>query len=389
MGAAMKGFVVTKLFQPSTRARGIAAYRLLKGSDHYYYVLFVKDPSYTEDFRYCDNIAPLPLEESEEKWIEEGVKYYSTLNKIEKIDFIFTMSMPPEDHKIGLAIKERFPGIPWVAFFSDPIYNNPLNIIKMRNNKVNEDKINQIELENKNYQDTILTKADLLLFPDIRMAEFMSGEKYDTVKMKIEIIPHSFDDYLPAKPPKSDGCTTITYAGRLYGDRTIEELVKGVALLDKRRGDLLGKLKINIIGKVNDINKKLVAERGLDEIFNFVDEMPFEDLKKFLVDADMLLSLDPKMIDGQANMFKPSKIADYMSAKRPILLITDNQGASADFADLSNNMRCVNDGNAIAEKLDDILNGKINIINLEYYDNFKTELVSRRMDNAILKIVNV
>ena len=53
-------------------------------------------------------------------WARKASKYGLDLMKKEKFDVIFSMHEPPSSHICAMKIKEKYPDIPWVAYWSDP-----------------------------------------------------------------------------------------------------------------------------------------------------------------------------------------------------------------------------------------------------------------------------
>ncbi len=97
----------------------------------------------------------LLLPDSEKLWQIFSLKKALEIIESEKINFIYTTSLPYTSHLLGLNIKKRYPKMAWTADFRDEwtnnpyILDNPYNPLRMR-----------IE---KHQEKTVLMSADMLI----------------------------------------------------------------------------------------------------------------------------------------------------------------------------------------------------------------------------------
>lgn len=398
-----KGFVVSWYYPPTTAVRGIACHRLLKYSSNNYSVLF-NNGSAAPPFNYGSNINPIPFYCNEypysdfdnSSWYDLALTTYTKLSAMEGIDFVFTNSVPIPEHRIGLEIKRRDPYEKWIAFFSDPMSNNDhftfykrAKVLKETNNKDWENQLYKEKNKMREYEINIFEKANLLLFPQETLAQFMMGDLFNQYKHKIGIVPHSFEKYADMVSCFQNDKITFSFVGSLYALQTINDLSKSIKLLKKRVSNLKDKITINIVGNVEDINLTTVKQDGVGDIINFVGEVTHADAIGWMTKSDYLISLQPRMLEKWLGFIRPAKLADYMSVKKPIILFGDGMSESEKFAAKSNNIFCLQSPELMADLFQAILEGRISAskINQDYYDEHLSSSVSLKLDGCIEKML--
>ena len=125
----MRIFVASWFFPPSTSSEGIVAYKLLKNSTHEYEVCSAVSNQwgYNETIAMtADNIKQFLVEtDNINEWVEEAISIFEREHERKPYDAIMTRSMPPESIDVAKAIKEKHPGLPWIASLGDPISRVP------------------------------------------------------------------------------------------------------------------------------------------------------------------------------------------------------------------------------------------------------------------------
>jgi len=106
--------------------------------------------------------------------------------------------------------------------------------------------------------------------------------------------------------------SVITYLGRLYEDRRIDDIIA----LAKSFKDT----SFYVVGGPNDQAKKyhtLAIEDGIDNI-SFIGQIPHKDTPKYLFASDILLALWSKDVPT-INFCSPLKVFEYMASGRTIV----------------------------------------------------------------------
>ncbi|HVV60648.1 MAG TPA: hypothetical protein VHD14_02715 [Pseudolabrys sp.] len=242
-------------------------------------------------------------------------------------------------HLVGLALKERHPRLRWLAHFSDPWSTNPFFKAGAVTRAAN------LRLERK-----VLHAADGLLFTTEETKAEMAGDSQFAAKATV--LPHCFDPalYPDAASQVSDEKLRLRYLGAFYGSRTPEPLFRGLVELLGRRPELAKKLQIELIGRTKPAMLDGEARRKLPApLIKLVAPVDYRTSLALMRQADLLLVIDAP---SQASPFLPSKLVDYIGARRPVLGITPPGAAARVINELGGWVADPGDASAVAGKLE-------------------------------------
>lgn len=238
-----------------------------------------------------------------------------------EFSLIFTISTPVSDHITGWVLKKRL-GLPWVAFFSDPWINN---------HAIHATARRCFRLHTAIWREVIKC-ADLLIFVTERTREVELASFPAAYRDKSCVIPHAFyphfDSIAPIAPPTDPNQTLFRHVGCFYAMRSPEPLFAGIAAAKERGHDLKSAFRFEFIGPPI---KEFAALKEKYKLGNEVSQLPevsyYESLQ-YMKGADVLVH-----IDGPADtaLYMPSKITEYLGARKPILGLTS---ANAPLAEL-------------------------------------------------------
>jgi hypothetical protein len=217
-------------------------------------------------------------------------------------------------HLAGLELKRRFPGLPWLAHFSDPWSDNPF---AMGGALRRYDRY----LEGKVYR-----AADVLSFtsPETIDLVFRDGRPF---RDKAVDLPHSFEPALyPPQARPNEGPLILRSLGNFYGLRSPEPLFKGLAILRDRAPAQFASVRVELVGSTPAEFRKSMALASLPgDTVRFVTPVDYATSLALMRSADLLLNIDAPFTHS---VFLPSKLVDYIGAERPIIGITPSGTAS-------------------------------------------------------------
>jgi glycosyltransferase involved in cell wall biosynthesis len=115
----------------------------------------------------------------------------------------------------------------------------------------------------------------------------------------------------------------VNYIGHLRKEQNVGLLIDSIKEVLIRHPELEKKIKINLIGGLISPSSviKLITESSIKSIFNITSFVPKEEALSFLNSAQLLLQLSYKNKKGIVS----SKIFQYMSSGKPILLVSNNE----------------------------------------------------------------
>lgn len=225
-----------------------------------------------------------------------------------EIDVVNTVNNPLHLHVIGFLLNVAF-GIPWVAEYRDPLVNNPDRGIATKFLALIVEKL-------------VVLRADRIVWWDgIQMPDDYFEMRYGLSK-RVRKTPvgagfnaNSFENSFTQQHDKF----TITYAGSFY-EGWIEpyNFFEGLA---HHQSKYENDLKVQFFGDWNDEYEKRARELDLLDIIEYKGYVPHEEVVPELKGSDLLLYIGGQDSGNSRNV--PSKVMDYIGAKRPILAIVD------------------------------------------------------------------
>ncbi len=363
-----KGFVISWFYPPINSSEGLVTYKLLNRSSRTYDVFTQNESEHwsyktNETKLIAPNVATIKGDGSSyEAWQKSCLEYFDKHYK--EYSFIMSRSMPPESHQIALAVKEKYPNMPWIASFGDPIYNSPYTKLtkptldlgpgpsnplhphyylskakrftkrqlwkyRTRHHFKDEDLSRKLEY-------ATLNNADIVIFNNTHQRAFMLQQhNLELDENKHIIVNHPFEESFYAtsrsKNAKNDRKIVLSHIGHLDLIRTPKNLLKAVVRLRDSHPELYERLSLNFYGNLDDESKIYIIDNSLFD--NVVAHKPvsyFESLAT-MQQADWCILIDANIsTQCDNNIYCAAKLADYLGSRSPIFAITMLDGASAD-----------------------------------------------------------
>lgn len=257
-------------------------------------------------------------------WLIPAIWSGFRLIKREKISTIFATAPPHSVAIIGLLLS-LFTGARLVIDFRDPwvlwhrsIFNAPGDRFFV---------ILESLLER-----FVVKRAKLVISTTARLTNELRHQYANKQNSKFTTITNGFDsdDFIETgSVPSLGGKYCICYVGTFYLDRTPEAFFS--ALQRALSDEIITKdtIEVKLIGDVafacGKPIQKMVSDYGLEECVTVLEPVPYREALRYISSADLLLLLAPN--------FKyqiPAKTFEYIGAKRPILALTEEEGATAD-----------------------------------------------------------
>ena len=226
----------------------------------------------------------------------------------------------------GRFIQNKY-GIKWAIFAVDAV-PSPSKIKKQSKSCMGMLSVSDIEAS-KIYRQarisavaSLLQHVDLLTSANQKMLDYQCSIFANKPTLVKDVV---FDpaEQVDAIDPRTDvSCPTFLYAGRIQGNRRIDNLVSAFVRLLKDEPEA----RLVFVGKIDPLQMK--AFEGIsDDVMTHVSINGFvNDLLPYYSEATVLLDLD---IDSDYNVFLSSKITSYVSIPRVILCETDSNSPSS------------------------------------------------------------
>lgn len=204
-------------------------------------------------------------------------------------------------------IKKMWPNIPWIATFYDPWTNNPLEFRWAK------------KLWHKHYEPKTVSAADLIVQSSSVAINDLKRQYPRISSDKFRLVRHSFDPFLyPTRPRVANEKFKLRFIGSLFGRRSPVPAIEAVRGLLARRPELRGRISLELIGSVDPRFSLREGFGDLADVIEVLPPVPYLKSLEMMYDADALLLIEA---DAANAPFMPSKLADYIGARRPIIAI--------------------------------------------------------------------
>ena len=293
-----------------------------------------------------DHIRIFPLSGNKYlRWPFAVAREFTKRHKENAYAVMMSRVMPPNGHLAGWLIKLRHPKVKWIAYFSDPVWNSPFLKPSFRNDGSHRPKWVVMKLFGIPCY-WALKRADILMFNNERLARYILGRQYDTLRSKVLIAPYGHEGVVPKMASKRvDGKLILTHVGQIYGNRTFSALLDGLTVLKQSNPKVYETLRIRQVGFVCQAERK----ESLAEMYR----------------SDCLLVIDPTFDRSQKNIYIPGKLFDYLSTGKPILCIAQEDSATGVGVKSWGCLRVDPNGQSVAKGLEELP------LSLEHYEYTK------------------
>lgn len=276
-------------------------------------------------------------------WVRPSYRFLYKYLKSNPVDAIITTGPPHSLHLIALRLKKKF-NIPWIADFRDPWTNidyfEDLKLSALARRK-------HFRLEK-----TVLTEADVVL----TIGETMKNEFIQLGAQNVSLIYNGFDEDDIAQDtnnPKNDKFV-MCHIGVLGVNRNPIIFWDTLRQLFSENIEMAENIRIKLIGKVDDLVKQMIAERGLAKNVDYIDYLPHNEVVKQQKASDVLLLFINHTKNAKGII--TGKFFEYMAAQRPILAIGPLDGDAAHILKAAN-----------AGRISDFSDSKQLLNNIAYY----------------------
>ncbi|MFC1872239.1 glycosyltransferase [Chloroflexota bacterium] len=243
-------------------------------------------------------------------WYRNAIRGGLEIIKEQKIDVIYSSFGPSVSHFVA-SVLQRKTGIPWIAEFRDPWSFNVL-VRKVRPFNFFERKLEEWTIKHCNL---IVTISKILAD---RLEKLHSKE--------VVVIPNGFDDEDYLENIQLTHKFTITYTGHVYhGKGAPNPFFEAVAELMQEGMISSENFEIRFLGSNNKQTIFNLTEKyNLSKVVDFRGFVSLKESIKMQKESTVLLLLSWYGPDGAGVL--PSKLFEYMGAKRPILALAFRNG---------------------------------------------------------------
>ncbi len=255
------------------------------------------------------------------RWIDDVVCRATRSHSRTPYDVVYSRSLPMIAHVCGYWCSRRLK-VPWVANINDP-WDYHLFPGQAKTSA---------SLLYRSFSDHWLRKtllsADVVTYPCDRLQSYhaeISGIEHDA-----EIVPHV------GNCSEQASCRerfTLVHAGKLgtaeMTGRSATGLLKGIKGFIDQTNIQRECLQLVLVGPADDQTRRQVDDLGLGESVRWVERVSYEKSLEYIARASVCVLVEGRLSEG---IFLPSKLIDYIVARKPVLALSPARGVVADMA---------------------------------------------------------
>ncbi len=282
-----------------------------------------------------------------------------------EIDLIFSFANPQASNALGAMLKKQT-HLPFVAHFSDPWYDMPLEKKSWASNRLV-----------RAWEKYVIKNSDRVIFVNPILRDLVMKKYPSAWTEKTSIIPHCFDPKLYAKVEKlASHLFLFGHIGAFYEQRRPEPLLEVMSKV-KKAG--INDFRLELVGAdqayTGFTTKELgssIQNFGLADTVAVKPAVDYIESLKLMSEADCLLVMDANL---DSSPFLPSKLIDYAGSGTIIVGFTPQGSPTQHFLDkLGYRSFSYQQLDQAAQYLADLVQTKKQIIpNREYLEAFGVE----------------
>ncbi len=248
-------------------------------------------------------------------WAYPAWKVIKQLVKTNDYDYVLTKDVP--SLALGYYLKKHY-GFKWVATWNDPcpgvMYPKPYGKGLDAKRSIMTKRLIEI-----------MRTADVHIFPNKRLCDYMNHYLQITKSNQILIVPHviiptTFDkEYVPTDTLR------LVHSGNLGNPRNPRTFL--IAFRRFIDNNPEANLTFTILGHCNSLVNTYISELNLGKYVFFIPPVKYIESLQKLVSYDVSVIIEA---DCQEGIFLPTKVSDFMQMSIPIFAVSPQKGVLND-----------------------------------------------------------
>ena len=256
------------------------------------------------------------------RWIDQVLRTAAQLHDAHPFDFVYSRSLPMFAHVAGYWTAKQLRR-PWIANINDP-WDEHLFPGKGAVH------VSRLYRQISGYWlRKTLACADVVTYPSARLAGFTAGlAKADRCGA---VVPHV--GWSSTGSGAEGQGFRLVHAGKLGSNeitgRSTRALLAALRrFLDREPGAADG-TRLILVGPEDANGRALIEQLGLGSNVTHVGQVSYQESLRHIASASACILVEAEMPEG---VYLPSKLADYLVARKPVLALSPRVGTIADLA---------------------------------------------------------
>jgi len=304
----------------------------------------------------------------------------------EKPDVIYSRADPKSSTVMAYKLKQAL-NVPWILHMSDPWADCPMK--RMSGNTYKK---------HNEWERRCIEAADVVSLTSIPTLEFYT-KKYSHLAGKFRFYPNVYEHANGSEVQENSSSSDqqkfrIVYTGGLADERSPEFLLKPLKELFQQNPGLADQMEVVFAGDVDGKNRAVFQTYNLPFV-KWIGKVPYKEALRLQQSSHYLVVIDNPIADPAMSMFFPSKLLDYMVARKRILAIT-TKGSASDLVmkDLKGDVCDHSETEGIKNAIINALNAfekkdQHDLTNEQPPEKYEAYYNAERLYNEIINLINV
>ena len=254
-------------------------------------------------------------------WTAAVVAKAKELHYKRPFDLIVSRSHPWYAHVAGYWVASEL-GIPWIANFNDPW--DPAPFLTRETARL----AGKRGLDDNFWKRRVLSCATVVTFPCQRLRDYTLRGQHR--RSQVHIVPHIGARLKPGEPSRD---FVIVHAGTLHRDkgtgRRANAVIEGLLGLFEARPSARNRTRLVLVGEEDIRTTRYAAQLGVSHVVSCAGHVSYEASLRHIAEASICLLVES---DVPVGVFLPSKLCDYIVARKPVLALSPAIGTVDDIA---------------------------------------------------------
>ncbi len=255
-------------------------------------------------------------------WVKPSIQFLEKYLKENKIDTIVTSGPPHSMHLIGLGLKDKLPGLKWIADFRDPwteiSYYKHLKLTKSSDKK------------HRQLESAVFKNADITL-----ATSYTDAENFRKAGAHAICITNGFDESdageKSGKQANQSAMFTLSYIGVLEQLRNPENLWKVLDELVRENDAFAQHFRLKFVGRIDDKILNSIQNTSLKNHILNLGYLSHGKAVEEMQNSEMLLITN--FPNESSKGIIPGKIFEYLASGKQILSFGPDQADVAKILD--------------------------------------------------------
>jgi glycosyltransferase involved in cell wall biosynthesis len=261
------------------------------------------------------------------RWIDAMVQRASQLHAQRKFDLVYSRSNPVIAHQAGFWCAKKL-NLPWVVNMNDPWDTF------MVPGRASHETSPLYRAMSTHWLKKTLNHADLVMYPTERLRQYQG--KFLNIDRACAILPHigytaSASNHLAelASPATFHLVHTGSLGSHEKPNRSADSLLIGLSEFLKANPGARSITKLSLVGPDDPETTQQVSRLGLQSSVRTIGQVSYEESLRYIASATACILVEAQLDEG---IFLPSKLVDYLVARKPVLAVSPRIGVVADLA---------------------------------------------------------